>query len=419
VIEITYNLSLANIVPAAVAFSVLVNSAARGISSVAISGTKVLLTLVSPIVYGNVVTVGYTKPSATPLQTAAGGQAATLSAQSVANNVNAVSTPPPGTVNTPPVVVVNYIPSNMAGFVSVLNATGSYDANKDNLTFTWKVPDNIPVSSTNGSILQFLAPVSNVSQTYQFTLTVSDGKTTQSKTIPVEILPFQAELEAAEVKSIEASGFQSPYLPSNVLDGDVGTVWSVSGTDQWILLELKESFTIQHIKIAFQPGQKLEFYFDIYGSEDNLTWEPILIKSKSCAFSGNLQVFEFPPSKTGKEYKYIKLVGQGNSIDAWNHISELRIFGYRHRNPPEWEKQVVKVFPNPAHELVNILIEEQTFVPDFIKIVSLAGKVLLTDKVSPDVRQFQIPLNLMKGIYIIQMGIGDITMFTQKLIVNY
>ena len=69
-LEMTYNMTLANVVPAASAFSVRVNSAARTVNTVAISGTKVLLTLASPIVYGDVVTVSYTKPSANPLQTA-------------------------------------------------------------------------------------------------------------------------------------------------------------------------------------------------------------------------------------------------------------------------------------------------------------------------------------------------------------
>jgi hypothetical protein len=51
----TYNLTLANIVPAASAFSVLVNSAARSVSTVAISGTKVQLTLSTRILPGDVV----------------------------------------------------------------------------------------------------------------------------------------------------------------------------------------------------------------------------------------------------------------------------------------------------------------------------------------------------------------------------
>ena len=66
-LEMTYNLSLANIVPAASAFTVMVNSSARAVSSVAVPGTKVTLTLASPAAYGNTVTVAYKKPSSNPL----------------------------------------------------------------------------------------------------------------------------------------------------------------------------------------------------------------------------------------------------------------------------------------------------------------------------------------------------------------
>jgi uncharacterized repeat protein (TIGR02059 family) len=93
VLKMTYNLALANMVPAASSFSVNVNSAARTVSSVAVSGTTVLLTLATPVVNGNVVTVTYAKPATNPIQTAAGGQAAALSAQTVTNNVNAVTLP--------------------------------------------------------------------------------------------------------------------------------------------------------------------------------------------------------------------------------------------------------------------------------------------------------------------------------------
>ena len=92
IIEMTYSLSLANVIPATSAFSVQVNSVARSVSSVSISGTKVLLTLSSPVAYGNTVTVSYTAPSSNPLQTPAGGTAASISAQGVTNRVSA---PPP------------------------------------------------------------------------------------------------------------------------------------------------------------------------------------------------------------------------------------------------------------------------------------------------------------------------------------
>ena len=84
-LEMTYNMTLANIVPAASAFSVSVNSTARSVNTVAISGTKVQLTLASPVLYGNVVKVTYTKPTNNPLQTTAGQRS--ISSQTVTNKV--------------------------------------------------------------------------------------------------------------------------------------------------------------------------------------------------------------------------------------------------------------------------------------------------------------------------------------------
>jgi uncharacterized repeat protein (TIGR02059 family) len=86
ILEMTYNLSLANIVPSVSSFSVMVNSVARAVNSATVSGTKVQLTLASPVVYGDVVTVSYTKPPTNPLQTTSGGQAASISAKAVTNN---------------------------------------------------------------------------------------------------------------------------------------------------------------------------------------------------------------------------------------------------------------------------------------------------------------------------------------------
>ena len=82
-----YGLSLANILPAASAFTVQVNSANMAINAVAVSGTKVQLTLASSIKYGDIVTVSYTKPVSNPLQTSSGGLTASISVQPVTNNL--------------------------------------------------------------------------------------------------------------------------------------------------------------------------------------------------------------------------------------------------------------------------------------------------------------------------------------------
>ncbi len=110
ILEMTYNLTLANVIPAASAFSVKVNNVTRNVSSVNISGAKVALTLASRINYGDVVTIVYNKPSTNPIQALAGGQAASLTAQPVTNNCAQPA-------NRPPVVSISS-PSKSAAFIA-------------------------------------------------------------------------------------------------------------------------------------------------------------------------------------------------------------------------------------------------------------------------------------------------------------
>jgi hypothetical protein len=96
------------------------------VTAVTIVGSKVQLTLSSPVVYGNVVTVAYTKPASNPLQTLAGAQVATFAAQRVTNNtVNQV--------NPAPVVTITS-PGNNSSFTSPANITFNANATDANGT---------------------------------------------------------------------------------------------------------------------------------------------------------------------------------------------------------------------------------------------------------------------------------------------
>jgi hypothetical protein len=80
-------MTLANIVPDVSAFTVTVGSVARAVTSVAISDKKVMLTLSSEVLKDEVITVAYTRPDTNPLQSAAGVQAVSVTAQNVTNEV--------------------------------------------------------------------------------------------------------------------------------------------------------------------------------------------------------------------------------------------------------------------------------------------------------------------------------------------
>jgi len=151
-LEMTYNLALATINPAASAFSVVVNNIARTVSSVAVSGTKVSLTLASPVVYGDAVTVAYTKPSTNPLQTSAGGQASSLTAQNVINNCLQTGNQPPfititspaksNTFTSPATILIEATVSDPDGSISKVEfyngATKLGEKLSYPFTYTWK-----------------------------------------------------------------------------------------------------------------------------------------------------------------------------------------------------------------------------------------------------------------------------------------
>lgn len=322
------------------------------------------------------------------------------------------------TANLPPVIVIRSPASGFSGFTGEIDASETRDQNGDALTFEWLVPANIPVSATTGPKIRYLGPAVTNPVTYEFTLKVSDGKAIQIKKIPVAIVPYKPNLDAAEIAEVEAAGYVSPDHPVNILDGNTETKWSANGDNQWLILELKENFKVQHFKIAFQPEADRQFFFDLFGSEDKTNWDPILLKSASCGFSGDLHVFDVPQSKTGKTYRYIKLVGRTNSVDSWNHISEFGIFGYRDKNPSTAQDQPFTIYPNPAKSFISLRINDSGLNPEFIKILTLTGTIVFRSEISSGTRNLQFPVTLQKGIYIVMVGTGEIIHSAQKLIVQ-
>ncbi len=108
-LAVTFSLPLAGTTPASTAFSVMVAGNNRTVNSVAVSGSKVTLTLASPVKYGEAVTVAYTRPSSNSLQTPQGGVAETFTAKSVTNNVAAPANKPPTITIASPTKSTAYI----------------------------------------------------------------------------------------------------------------------------------------------------------------------------------------------------------------------------------------------------------------------------------------------------------------------
>ena len=232
-------------------------------------------------------------------------------------------------------------------------------------------------------------------------------------------MPYKPELTEEKITNIEASSYNTPDYPDNIIDGNTATKWSSIGDNQWLLLKLAEPFKISHLVLAFLKGQQYESYFDIYASKDNLIWEPIFTKIASCNFSGDIQVFDCPAIKTNTEYSYIKLVGHGNSLNAWNSFSEFKIFGSSQQNPGSGDTKKINIiiYPNPAKDFLNISIEEPTLDPYKVSIIDFSGRIVLENSLNSDIKNVQIPINLKTVIYIVTLKSGSLVLYAQKLII--
>ncbi len=410
VIKIHFNLDLSvNIIPVTSSFKVFVNSIERALDKVSISGSILSLILTKPVVYGDIVTLTYTKPEINPLQLLNGTHIEPINNQQIVNNVIKL--------NSAPVIDLKYSPSFFSGFIGEIDASGSYDSDNDALIYSWSIPDGVSVSSISTPVIRFLAPTVINSEVLEISVSISDGTTKVSKDFSIEIIQYRPDLESAEVLNVYASDYSLNNFPFNLIDGNIGTSWSVYGENQWVLFELNEPFNINHIEVAFDPNQKHEFYLEVFGSNDSISWEPLLIKAKSCDFSGDIQVFKLPEAKADKAYKFIKYVGFGNSTDSRNTLSEFRILGKRIKTIVDFEKQPVKIYPNPAKSFINIKIDDPTLLFDQLNIVGISGICFLQEKIDSESRVLNIPIDLEPGMYLIQMGLSNIIQYSHKLIV--
>ena len=174
--------------PAPSAFTVTVDGASRGVTGVAVDGTKVLLTLASAVRAGETVTVSYTVPAMNPLQDEASNPAASFAGHPVTNEVPATAPDAPtglAATSGDESVTLRWTASAHDGGSEITShqyrhkTTGSYGA--------WQ---NIPMSAAG--------------ETNAGSFTVSSGLT-NGTTYAFQVQAVNAEGESAESNEASAT----------------------------------------------------------------------------------------------------------------------------------------------------------------------------------------------------------------------
>ncbi|MFS0725420.1 S-layer homology domain-containing protein [Paenibacillus sp. 1P07SE] len=162
---------------------------------------------------------------------------------------------------------------------------------------------------------------------------VLDG-TELSRTLAVTAsVPVHTELESLPIVAVTSSG-DDGNIVENVIDDDYDTRWSASGEGQWMIADLGEIRRIGSASIAFYNGHTRRSIFELDVSRDGETWIRVVEKVDEGNSSGTTSVFERFVFAAPQEARYVRYVGYGNSANAWNSITELRIHPEPAIDPP-------------------------------------------------------------------------------------
>jgi hypothetical protein len=161
-------------------------------------------------------------------------------------------------------------------------------------------------------------------------------------------------------------------VPGNVLDNDLNTRWSANGDGQWIQFCLANAATVTGVQIAFYSGNTRTSTFDILTSTNGVNWSTAAAGRVSSGTSLNLETFNI----TAVTAKYVRIVGHGNSVNAWNSYTEVVILSNAARQATEEPvlAAMLASYPNPFTSITNITYQLEKDGHVQLSVLDLAGR---------------------------------------------
>jgi uncharacterized repeat protein (TIGR02059 family) len=368
-LEMTYSLSLASIVPASSAFIVKVKGQTRTVNTVTVTGNKVTLTLASPVAYGDAVTVAYNKPSTNPLQTPQGGQAQTMTARNVTNNVAEIP-------NQPPFVSISS-PTKNTGYIAPATITIEANATDSDGIITKVEFYNGQVRLGEVTNAPYLFKWKNVPEgNYLITAVATDNNNARTVSSPVTIV----------VNKSASRNNQSPIV--RIKSPDKGKIFKKNET---IILEAEASDPDGTIsKIEFMIGDKVVAV---------LTEAP--------------WTFDWQNADTGQFF--VTVIATDN-LGAVSQSSEVDFTVYEEKNPG---LTMLNLYPNPNDGHFKVEMAKEIDSERLFTVYSLSGQALHNEKSNGQKVITEFNLNeLLPGTYILAVSsdnkIIDSRKFTKK-----
>jgi F5/8 type C domain-containing protein/uncharacterized protein DUF362 len=134
--------------------------------------------------------------------------------------------------------------------------------------------------------------------------------------------PPPGDVEVTPPGSAVTASTNDGNVPANAVDGSLATRWSGNGDGAWLQLDLGVAKTVSFVKVAFYNGNARSGRFDVQCSSDGGTWITLLPGATSSGTTTSLETFDFPDGNC----RYIRYLGHGNSVNAWNSLTEMEVW---------------------------------------------------------------------------------------------
>ena len=245
-----------------------------------------------------------------------------------------------------PVIKDSRVLVPMRSIFEALEVEVSYDENTKTATAvgedgtTVKVTEDSMTAYVNGKEValdspativdgRFLVPVRFVSEAFKAKVGWNDPKkmVTVNGAAPqyTETHGLDNELFAYEI--IQSGDDGAGNVIKNAFDGDYATRWGVLHDPEnpgqaYGIIYLGKLRDIDSLYISHTGGKERVYTFDVYVSDDNVSYTLVKEDLKSSGTTTELEKYEI-----GAKGRYLKIVGKGNSVNNWMNIQEIAITG--------------------------------------------------------------------------------------------
>lgn len=197
-------------------------------------------------------------------------------------------------------------------------ATGATSYNVKRATVSGGVYTTLATGLTSPSYTDTTV-TNSVTYYYVVSSTNSAGESASSS----EVSATPIDVNELTVSAVTASESDS-NVPANTTDGNLGTRWSSQGDGEWIRYQLDDTYTVTSIDIAWYQGNTRAADVRVEISQDNSNWTEVLGLTTSSGSTTQLESHSLTPTNAS----WLRIVGYGNSINDYNSITEVDIFGY-------------------------------------------------------------------------------------------